>query len=296
MPKAPPENRPRPDMTRLNAEEQRSVTHGEFWIPEPEREAYRLALRTLNQAGIPYVVAGLYAIYHYTGIYRQTKDLDLLFEPRHVIAAAAVLKQAGFKAKLEQSHWIAKALLRGHQIDLIFGMGNGLALIDAEWYRFSRPGILAAEQVRVAPAEELLWHRLFVSERHRSDMSDAVHLMMSRGPDLNWERVLERVGDAWQLLLAQIHLFDFAYPGHPAKVPSWVREELHRRTQDAIDEPGDPSVCQGTLISRFSFAIDVNEWGMRDLRKEAVAAKRKLPIIQEIMTSDVWDEPENFAK
>jgi putative nucleotidyltransferase-like protein len=283
-------------MTRLNAEEQRSVTHGEFWIPEPEREAYRLALRTLNQAGVPYVVAGLYAIHHYTGIYRQTKDLDLLFEPENVIEAARVLKAAGFKVKLEQAHWIAKALLNGHQIDLIFGMGNGLAFIDEAWYRYSRPGILAAEQVRVAPAEELLWHRLFVSERHRSDMSDAVHLMMSRGSELDWERLLERVGDAWRLLLAQIHLFDFAYPGHRDKVPRRVRDELYQRTEDASDEAGDPTICQGTMISRFSFAIDVNEWGMYDLRKEAVARKRRLPIVQEITNSDVWDESESFAK
>lgn len=279
-------------MTRLNDEEQRSVTHGEFWIPEAEREAYKAALRALNQAGISYVVAGLYAIHHYTGIYRQTKDLDLFVEPRVVVEAARQLKRAQFNVKLEQSHWIAKALRDGHQIDLIFGMGNGLSFIDTDWYRYSRPGILAAEQVRVAPPEELLWHRLFVSERHRSDMSDAVHLMMCRGSELDWQRVLQRVADQWRLLLAQIQLFDFAYPGHRYKVPRWVREQLYQRTMESIAEVGDPTICQGTLISRFSFAIDVNEWGMRDPRKEAVAAARRQPVIQEIVASDVWDAAE----
>jgi hypothetical protein len=284
-----------PDMTRLNAEEQRSVTHGEFWIPEAEREAYKRALRALNQAGVPYVVAGLYAIYHYTGIYRLTKDLDLFLEPEDVVQAARSLKQAGFTVRLEQSHWLAQALRDGHQIDLIFGMGNGLSFIDRDWYRFSRPGILAAEQVRVAPAEELLWHRLFVSERHRSDMSDAVHLMMCRGPELDWERVLYRVASQWRLLLAQIQLFDFAYPGHRPKVPQWVREDLYERAQESIAEVGDPTICQGTLISRFSFAIDVNEWGMHDPRKEAVAAARALPVIQQISSSDVWNDAQTEA-
>jgi hypothetical protein len=55
-------------------------------------------------------------------------------------------------------------------------------------------------------------------------------------------------------------------------------------------EVGDPKVCQGTLISRFSFAIDVNEWGYRDLRAEAVTATRHLPIIHEITNSDLWQE------
>ena len=277
-------------MVRLTLEERRSVTHGEFWIPEEERVVYQKGLRALNQAGIPYVVAGLYAIYEYTGIYRQTKDLDLFLQPRWLVPAARALKAAGFAVGLEQAHWIAKALLDGRQIDLIFGMGNGLTLIDEDWYRFSRPGILAATQVRVAPPEDLLWHRLFVSERHRSDMSDAVHLIFCRGPELNWDRVLQRTGDQWQLLLAQIHLFDFAYPGHRRNVPRWVRDMLYRRADAEIGEEGDPGICQGTLISRFSFAIDVNEWGMRDLRKEAVVAVRQLPIIQEIISSDVWDD------
>jgi hypothetical protein len=49
-------------------------------------------------------------------------------------------------------------------------------------------------------------------------------------------------------------------------------------------------VCQGTLISRFSYNLDVNEWGFRDLRKEATIATRQLPVIGEITASDVWDE------
>jgi hypothetical protein len=292
MPKAKPTRRLPPEMNRLNPDEQRSLTHGEFWIPEDERVVYKRALRALNQAGVPYVVAGLYAIYHYTGIYRQTKDLDLFVEPGQVVQAARVLKAAGFHVKLEQAHWIAKALIDDKQVDLIYGMGNGLSFVDENWYGYSRPGILAAEQVRVAPPEELLWHRIFVSERHRSDMSDAVHLIFTRGPELDWQRVLERTGNEWRLLLAQIQLFDFAYPGHRQKVPRWVREQLYKQASDTIDEIGDPSACHGTLISRFSFAIDVNEWGMRDIRKEATAAVRTLPIIHEIIASDVWDESE----
>lgn len=287
--KTPRQPAERPDLTRLTGEERRSLTHGEFWIPEEERVVYRRALRTLNQAGIPYVVAGLYAIHHYTGIYRQTKDLDLFLEPGLVVDAARALKAEGFTVSLEQAHWIAKAMFGEVQTDLIFGMGNGLSFIDSKWYQFSRPGILAAEQVRVAPPEELLWHRLFVSERHRSDMSDAVHLILCRGQELNWDRLVQRAGDQWRLLLAQIHLFDFAYPGHRRKVPREVRDTLMKRAEDEIDEAGDPRVCYGTLISRFSFAIDVNEWGMRDLRTEAVASTRQLPIIQEIVKADVWD-------
>jgi hypothetical protein len=285
----PPVGALSPEMAQLTREESRSLTHGEFWIPEAERTVYQLALRTLNRAGIPYVVSGLYALYEYTGIYRQTKDLDLLMEPRYLVPAARALGAAGFHTHLEQAHWIAKAIMDEAMVDLIYGMGNGLHLIDSGWYRHARAGVLAATPVRVAAAEELIWHRLFVSERHRSDMADIVHLILMRGDELDWERLLARIGPHWRLLLAQLHLFDFVYPGHRRRVPGWVREELYERAFEEIAVEGDPAICNGTLLSRFSFAIDVNEWQFRDPRLQAVTTLRSLPIVREIRDSDVWD-------
>jgi hypothetical protein len=280
-----------PENVNLTREEQKSLTHGEFWIPEAERAVYRRALDALNRSGIPYVISGLYALYEYTGIYRQTKDLDLFVEPRQLVDAMRVLRAEGFRAHLEQSHWLAKAFHDEKQIDVIFGTGNGLYFIDEIWFKHSRAGILAGTQVRVAPPEELLWHRLFVSERHRSDVSDILHLIVSRGDEFDWERLLWRVGEHWRLLLAQVHLYDFVYPGHRRRIPQWVRRRLYDAAEEQIDAEGDAAICQGTLISRFSYSIDVNEWGFRDLRKEATVATRQLPIIAEITSSDVWDQP-----
>lgn len=284
-----PKAKPHPEMTNLTGEEQKSVTHGEFWIPEAERQVYQRVLRALNAEGVPYVVSGLYALYEYTGIYRKTKDLDLFVEPQYVVQAARTLKQEGFNVYLEQSHWIAKAMWEDKQTDLIFGTGNGLSFIDETWYKRSRPGILAATPVRMAPPEDLLWHRLYVSERHRSDMSDVQHLLLCRGHELDWEHLLMRVGEHWRLLLGQIHLFDFAYPGHRPNVPRWVREQLYKRAQNDIDVVGDPKVCFGTLISRFSFTIDVHEWDFHDPRKDLVLKARRQPIVKEICASDVWE-------
>ena len=39
-------------MQNLTGEEQKSVTHGEFWIPEAERQVYQRALRKLNADGV----------------------------------------------------------------------------------------------------------------------------------------------------------------------------------------------------------------------------------------------------
>lgn len=280
------------EASSLTKEEQRSLTHGEFWIPEHERVVYQGALRALNRAGVPFVVSGLYAIYEYTGIYRQTKDLDLFFVPDDVVPAARVLKEAGFDVHVEQAHWLAKAWQDGVLVDLIYGMGNGLAFIDEGWYRYSRPGILAAEPVRVSPPEELIWHRLFVSERHRWDMADIAHLVMCRGDELDWDRLIARVGDFWRLLLAQVLTFDFVYPGHRRRIPGWVREDLLERAHEELQRTGDPGACWGTMVSRFSFAIDVNEWGFHDPRAASISDARAAPAVQRIVDSDVWQGSE----
>jgi len=283
-----------PRMRNLSTEERKSVTHGEFWIPEAEREIYKRALAALNEAGVPYVVAGAYAIYEHTGIYRQTKDLDLFCEPQAVVGAMRALRDAGFRTRLEQGHWLAKALDDPYFVDVIFGMGNGLALIDADWYAHSKPAILAATPVRVAPPEELIWHRLFINERHRHDMADIAHLILTRGHLMDWDRLLARTDEHWPLLLSQVQMFRYVYPGYREQIPARVVNELLERAgRDALvpaAKDREHDTTRGTLISRFSFAIDVNEWGFRDLREEYIRLMEQHPDVVAIGASDVFDE------
>jgi hypothetical protein len=276
---------------RLTPEERKSLTHGDFWIPDDERGVYRRALEALNAAGIDYVVAGAYAIYEHTGIYRKTKDLDLFFEPKSMVPAARALRDAGFVMRLEDEHWLAKATSGEFFVDLIYGMGNGMAFIDEGWIRHSRQGILAATPVKIAPAEELIWHRLFISERHRHDMSDIVHLILCLGDALDWERLVGRVGNNWPLLLSQVLMFAYVYPGHKSNIPKWVPERLLERARQEFErEDENVDLTRGPVISRFSFTIDVREWGFSDPRSEMVREARNKPEVRAIVEADVWHE------
>ena len=277
---------------RLTPEERKSLTHGDFWIPEEERAVYKRALESLNAAQVPYVVAGAYAIYEHTGIYRKTKDLDLFFEPHAVVDAARALRDAGFVMRLEDSHWLAKATAGDHFVDLIYGMGNGVALIDPDWIHHSRPGVLAATPVRIAPAEELLWHRLFIGERHRHDMADILHLILCLGDMLDWERLVQRTGEHWPLLLAQLLAFSYVYPGYRTNVPTWVYEQLleRARADTARGDSEEADFTRGPLISRFSFTIDVREWGFSDPAIELIREARNNPAVRGIVEADVWHE------
>jgi hypothetical protein len=276
---------------RLSAEERNSLTHGDFWIPEEERVVYKRALEALNSAAVPYVVAGAYAIYEHTGIYRKTKDLDLFFEPAAVVPAARALREAGFVTRLEDSHWLAKATMGEYFVDLIFGMGNGVAPIDGDWVEHSRAGILAATPVRIAPPEELIWHRLFISERHRHDVADILHLLLCLGDTFDWERLVRRTGEHWPLLLAQVATFSYVYPGYRSNIPAWVYDRLLERARAELGRDSeDLDFTRGPLISRFSFTIDVREWGFSDPRTGMVREARNSPAIRALGEADVWDE------
>lgn len=276
-------------LERISEEERKSLTHGHFWIPNDQRTVYRLALETLNAAGIPYVVAGAYAIYEHTGIYRQTKDLDLFFQPIDVLRAAHALKDAGFELHLEQPHWLAKAFKDGIMTDLIYGMGNGVSFIDAGWHEHAHEGTLAGARVKIAPVEELIWHRLFIHERHRQDMSDILHLILTQGDTLDWDRLLRRAGPHWPLLLAQLNLFHYVYPGFRSRIPREVLETLldRARKEIGLDEP-DEALTNGPLISKFSFAIDVQEWGFHDTRNDRVRRALNSEPVRQIVNDAIW--------
>jgi hypothetical protein len=47
---------------------------------------------------------------------------------------------------------------------------------------------------------------------------------------------------------------------------------------------------RGPLISRFSFTIDVREWGFSDPRNDLVREARNRPEVRAIIDADVWDE------
>lgn len=280
-------------LEKLSEEERKSLTHGHFWIPGDQRVVYKLALETLNDAAIPYVVAGAYAIYEHTGIYRQTKDLDLFFEPKDVLPAAHALRDIGFELRLEQAHWLAKAHKDDILIDLIYGMGNGVSFIDGSWHEHAREGTLAGTPVRISPVEELLWHRLFIHERHRQDMADILHLILTQGDAMDWDRLVKRVGPHWPLLLAQLQLFHYVYPGFRSRVPREVLERLLERARAEVgQDEADEALTNGPLISRFSFAIDVQEWGFHDTRVERIRRALNSEPIRQIIKDPVWKTAE----
>jgi hypothetical protein len=232
------------------------------------RRRYRRALVTLARSGLPFLVGGAYAMEHYTGIARWTKDLDVFVLPRHVTAALDALAAAGFQTELRYPHWLGKAHAGRDFIDLIFGSGNGVSQVDDEWIAHGVPGQVLGVPVRLCPVEEMIWSKSFVAERERYDGADIAHLIRATHTELDWERLITRFGPHWRLLLSHLVLFEFIYPSESAPEARGLARALARRLaeEDEVDPAASERVCRGTLLSRAQYLPDITEWGYADGR------------------------------
>jgi hypothetical protein len=224
---------------------------------------YRDALTVLGEAGVPFLVGGAYAFAHYTGIARHTKDLDLFVRPPHAPATLGALAAAGYRTELTFPHWLGKAFHGNHFVDVIFSSGNGLCAVDEGWFAHAAAAEVLGAEVRLVPAEEMIWQKAYVMERERFDGADVIHLLRACGPRLDWGRLLARFGRHWRVLLSHLVLFGFIYPAERERIPAGVLRGLVER----LEEDGGPeSLCQGTLLSRVQYLADTEQWGYQDPR------------------------------
>lgn len=236
-------------------------------LDEQSRDFYRDALRLLKRRRIPFLVGGAYAFARYTGIERHTKDFDLFIRQRDFERAAKTLEDAGYETDLTFSHWLGKAFRGDDFIDLIFSSGNGVAIVDDVWFEHAVQSKVLDMDVRLIPAEEMIWSKGLIMERERFDGADVAHLIHAVGQKLDWQRILDRFGDYWRPLYVHLLLFGFIYPAHRSRVPEWVMNELAGRLQREVEAPDSKSdICYGTVLSRQQFLVDVDRWGYKDAR------------------------------
>jgi hypothetical protein len=248
-----------------------------FEVPEEHERLYRLALESLNASGIPYVVSGAFAMYAYTGLWRNTKDLDVFVEPPNVRSVLSVLEGAGFGVELTDQSWLGKARSGEVLVDVIFAAGNMVAAVDSAWMDRARPAQVLGVPTRLAAPEELISFKAFICERHRFDGADIAHMIQGLKGELDWDHLLARMDEHWELLLWHLIFFRYVYPCHRDYVPAGVMARLLARYRRMLATPGAAehgSAFRGTLVSQFSFAHDVKE-GYRDLRQELRAHKRE---------------------
>ncbi len=235
-------------------------------FPERQCDLFRDVLAGLAQAHLPFAVAGAFAFQRYTGIWRFTKDLDVFLPRDFLPAALRICDAAGLITEMRDPVWLAKAWHGEYFVDLICGMSNAAISVTTEWIEHAWPGTVLGVNVPILGPEEMLLSKIFVTRRERFDGSDITHLIYRFGGEMNWGRVLDGIGQHWELLLWHLLLFRYVYPDSEA-VPPMVWDELLARFQPIMY--ANPGVAfRGSLVDQKMFHIDVSEWGLPNLERE----------------------------
>lgn len=229
---------------------------------------YRGTVEALQQARIPFVIAGAFALHRHTGIWRTTKDLDIMLEAKWVPDALRSLEQRGFTTQIKDPVWLAKAFCGDYFVDLITALGNAALVVDATWIERAQPYKFFNLPCRVLGAEELIASKIFVSRRERFDGADVAHLLRVAGSRLDWKRIQQLLAGHEEMLLWSLVFFSYVYPAHVDLVPQPVWNDLLRGLERHIQNPKRDEPFRGTLIDPNMFAIDTKEWGERDLYQE----------------------------
>jgi predicted nucleotidyltransferase len=227
---------------------------------------YRRTLHVLSDAGISFLVGGSHAFLEYTGIVRNTKDFDLFIRRADMDRAMAALTEAGYRTELTFPHWLGKAFRRDDFVDLVFNSGNGVCPVDDGWFHHAVETQVLGMPVKIVPCEELLWQKAFIMERERFDGADIMHIVRSRAESLDWDRVTARFGERWPLLYTYLVFFSFVYPSDAHRLPVSVLDDFAARLSAMRTTASVDRVCNGTLVSRGQYLLDIGQYGYADAR------------------------------
>lgn len=226
---------------------------------------YRDILHILQESEYDFMLGGAFAMYHYAGVYRDTKDLDIFCKSNEYPKILKLFAAAGYHVELTDVRWLAKVFHGDYFIDIIFDSVNHICTVDDSWYDHAATGTFVDIPVRFIPAEELLWCKMYVQNRERYDNADINHILLRYGKQLDWKRLLDRLDAHWHLLLSSLLIFQFVYPAdYRDIIPQWLFDELLTRAKEQYDLPPPlEKVCRGPLIDQTQYQIDIKDWNYK---------------------------------
>src|SRR5690606_12704993 len=235
--------------------------------PPPEAQAfYEEALRLLKESGVPFLLSGTYTVTAYTGIRRTTKYLDVFSKPGDYPRIHAIFQARGYRTDVEDERWIAKVWKDDkHFFDVIFAMSNGTIAVSDSWFG---PDCITVygHEVTITPPTALNLSKAFIQDRYRYDGADVNHDILKQAEAIDWKSLLDQMDLYWEVLMAHLLNFRFAYPTERGLVPAWLMTELIGRLQAQVDlPPPRVKVCRGRLFSPRDYIADISEWGFGDV-------------------------------
>jgi hypothetical protein len=231
---------------------------------EQAEKFYDKLITTMIRKRLPFMVGGTFAFMEYTGIERETGDIDIKIPYEDYPAILQSLSEAGYKTELAEIelNWLAKVTdPDGFYTDLIYAERNGLYKVRRKWLERAGEGHVLGHKVKLEPVEEIIRSKCYVRNRHRDDSGDVVHLILKQGKNVNWRMLMKRTEPHWELLLSTLVLFLFIYPSERKVIPRWVIKELVDKLNERVATPPTKErITRGLLLSS-DYQVGVANWG-----------------------------------
>lgn len=235
-----------------------------------DHDFYKESLLELRKLNLPFMLGGTFAVRAYTGIERDTKDMDIFVMAGDYPKILNHFKDLGYRTEIEDERWLAKIFKDKSFIDLIFNSTNGITPVSDKWIQESATTEVYGVEVSVLPPTELIWAKAFVADRYKFDGADIAHVILKQAGKIHWERLLSYFEQYWEVLLWHILNFRFIYPSERELIPASLLKELIERLNEQMKLPTvRKKVCRGRLFSRGDYQIDIDKWGFADLIGEA---------------------------
>jgi len=238
----------------------------------PSRHAelfYAEALRELAGLGLPFLLAGSYAVSAYTGISRATMDLDNFCKPGDYPIVLSHFRERGCAIEIEDERWLAKVHKGESFFDVIFAAANGTMAVGDEWFEHARRIEVFGTRVRIIGPTELVWSKAFIQTRTRYDGADVANVILKQHAEIDWRRLLAHMELHWEVLLMHVLNFRWIYPSERDHVPRWLLQELIERLRRQLElPPPRMKVCRGRMFSRADYETAIREGGFADLGSE----------------------------
>lgn len=261
-------------MSRPDADEAGSVESPGVSPPQSEASAdaeafYSEVLRRLSELGLPFLLAGTYAVIAHTGIKRPTKDLDIFAKPGDAPRILNHFAGLGYQIEIEDERWLGKVRRGEHFFDVVFAAAAGTMPVSEDWFEHASETEAFGVPVRLVGPTEIVWSKAFIQVRHRYDGADIAHVILRRHESIDWHRLLSFFEQHWEVLLMHLLNFRFVYPSERNVVPRWLMDELTSRLSEQLElPPPQRKVCRGRMFSRVDYDIDVHQWGFADTSGE----------------------------
>lgn len=237
---------------------------------EQAESFYDTLIATLIRKKIPFMIGGTFAFSAYTGIERETGDIDIKIPYDSHPTVLQALAEAGYKTELSKTgfRWLAKVTdPEGFYTDIIYAERNGLYKVKQSWLDRASEGIVLGHTVKLEPIEEMIRSKCYIRNRHRDDSGDVVHLILRQGKNVDWKVLMKKMEPHWELLMSNVILFLFIYPSERSVIPKWAIEHLVVKLEDRIShKPTANRITRGLLLSN-DYEVGVSQWGFEPIQE-----------------------------